>query len=239
MSRRFLVKVCGQTNAEDAAVALSCGADFLGFIFHPSSPRCVTPQQAAAIPTGLCRRVGVFVRTEVREIAEIARTARLDLLQLHGPYSAQDAAFLGPERIIRVLWPEKTPIESLQAQIDAWASFCAYYLTDAGSAAASGGLGRCLDVASLDRLRFPHPWFLAGGLSPSNLPRLLSLCHPNGIDLNSGVELSPGRKDPTALRAVFGLPLVGKIPAESPIRLCCPLLMGANKDRPSGGEGRS
>ena len=196
------IKICGQTHTPTVDSALAFGAQFIGFIFHQGSPRSITPERAAVIRSRFAKRVGVFVRQTAQEILDIIDRAQLDLVQLHGKQSTEDALLIGPQRIIRVLWPEScSSLEELQAQIDAWAPYCAYYLLDAGAFGQAGGHGRALNVADFDKLRFPHPWILAGGLSADNLEQILAACTPDGVDLNSGVEIAPGLKDPERILA--------------------------------------
>lgn len=196
------IKICGQTHTPTVDSALAFGAQYLGFIFHRGSPRSITPERAASIRSRFAKRVGVFVRQDAEEILRIIDLARLDLVQLHGKQSTADALRIGPQRIIRVLWPESCQsLADLQQQVDAWAPYCAFYLLDAGAAGQAGGRGRALDVSEFNKLRFPHPWILAGGLCAENLPHLLSLCSPDGVDLNSGVEIAPGLKDPARILA--------------------------------------
>lgn len=183
------------------------GAHFLGFIFHRSSPRSITPERAAALSTREATRVGVFVRQHAEEISDIMQRARLHYAQFHGRQSVEDAQHIGAERVIRVLWPQAcASLDELQHQIDTWAPHCAYFLLDAGKTPGSGGTGQSLNVAQLTQLRIPRPWLLAGGLSAANLPHVLSCCTPDGVDLNTGVELAPGLKHPplilSAIRAV-------------------------------------
>lgn len=203
------IKICGQTSAASAEASLAMGASFLGFIFHRSSPRCISPERAAGISTHSARRVGVFVRQQAAEIRETMQRAGLHYAQLHGRQSVEDAQRIGPERVIRVLWPQAcADTAELQRLLDAWAPHCAYFLLDAGSAPGSGGTGRALEVAQLAQLRIPRPWLLAGGLSAGNIPRALAQCAPDGLDLNTGVELAPGLKHPplilAAMRALRG-----------------------------------
>lgn len=192
--QRLLVKVCGMTRQEDADACMDLGADLLGFIFHPPSPRNVTPEQARAITTAGVLRVGVFVRQGADEVRAIMETARLDLAQLAGN---QDEAFcraVGPERVIRVFWPERhASIPELEAELARFAGLMKYALLDAGTS--GGGTGRSLPFASLAGIKTPCPWLLAGGLSAANLGEALSRCSPAGVDLNSGVENEPGKKD--------------------------------------------
>lgn len=195
----MLVKVCGLKRAEDVREAAAQGVDFCGFIFHPQSPRAIAPARAAELDTGSCRRVGVFVEQGSEEILGIMETARLDFAQLHGRQSVDCALRIGAERVIRVLWPERfVSMSALQAEIDRHARACSCYLLDAGKR--GGGSGRHLNWDSLRELRFPHPWLLAGGLSAAALGEALRLCHPDGIDLNSGIEIAPGVKDAARLQ---------------------------------------
>ena len=204
MSALPFVKICGHTHAPMVEASIALGAHWVGFIFHPGSPRSITPARAAAISSPFVKRVGVFVRQGAEQILDIMQTARLDYAQLHGHQDIETADRIGPERVIRVLWPEAcADVASLQAQLDLWAPHCAYFLLDAGKAPQAGGTGKSLDVSLFSQLRFPRPWILAGGLSARNLPELLSLCSPHGVDLNSGVESAPGLKDPSRILAAL------------------------------------
>lgn len=197
------IKVCGQTHPATVDCAAAYGARFVGFIFHSKSPRCISPERAAGIPSNNVKRVGVFVRQGAEEILPIMQRARLDFAQLHGQQGTEVAKIVGPQRIIRVLWPEQAgSVEALQEQIDAWAPYCAYYLLDAGTAG-QGGTGRRMAVGDFNQLRFPHPWILAGGLNADNIAEALHECTPDGVDLNSGVELAPGMKSPDKMLEVF------------------------------------
>lgn len=197
------IKVCGQTHPATVDCAAAYGARFVGFIFHSKSPRCISPERAAVIPSNNVKRVGVFVRQGAEEILPIMQRARLDFAQLHGQQGTDVAKIVGPQRIIRVLWPEQAgSVEALQEQIDAWAPYCAYYLLDAGTAG-QGGTGRHMAVGDFNQLRFPHPWILAGGLNADNIAEALHECTPDGVDLNSGVELAPGMKSPDKMLEVF------------------------------------
>lgn len=186
------VKICGMKFQEDLLAAEAAGADFCGFIFHPASSRYISPMEAAKLNSGSMRRVGVFVDQNIDDIIGIAEYASLHLIQLHGPYSIEDAQKIGAERIIRVLWPQKyRSYHDLTQDLTRYSSSCAWYLLDAGS---SGGTGKNLDWISFRDLVFPHPWFLAGGLNHLNISNALAACFPDGLDLNSGLELAPGKK---------------------------------------------
>lgn len=202
MNSTPFVKVCGQTHLSSIDDSIALGARFCGFVFHPRSPRSISPGRAALLETGALKRVGVFVEQNAQEINDIMKSAKLDYAQLHGEQDHSCAREIGTDRVIRVIWPERyESLDTLQAEIDAWADDCVLYLLDAGQK--GGGSGKRWRVTRADQLHFPHPWILAGGLSPENLAETLDSCKPDGIDLNSGVEMAPGLKCADKLRAAF------------------------------------
>ncbi len=184
------IKICGMSDQAAIDKAASLGVDLCGFVSYPPSPRDIAAEKAALLNTHDMLRVGVFVGSDAHEILRFAKTARLDLVQLHGGQSVDIARMFSAEKVIRVLWPSKYErLEDLQADIDRFASSCGWYLLDAGM-----GSGMTLDWTSLGNLHFPHPWFLSGGLGPANVCRALEICRPDGVDLNSRLEDSPGHK---------------------------------------------
>lgn len=192
----MMVKVCGLTRDQDVRLCHELGVDMVGFIFHPQSPRQVDPAWVAGINTA-CRKVGVFTVQDTVTIAHVADRARLDMIQLHGPYPPASGDVLGPQRTIAVLWPESfsTPQALLKAA-SAWQGHCRFLLLDAGRC--GGGHGRPLRLPwTLPAL--PIPWILAGGLGPETIG-CVRLLRPSGVDLNSGVEARPGIKDAGKLR---------------------------------------
>jgi phosphoribosylanthranilate isomerase len=208
------VKVCGLTTAEDVAACARLGIDLTGFIFHPKSPRFVRPEQAAAFPRSTPGRVGVFVRQSPKEISACMRTAGLDLAQLHGGQSPEECQEVGPERVLKVLWPQGYPhARAMQEDLDRFAPVCTAFILDSGQQ--GGGHGRTIDTAWIADLAFPRPWFLAGGLTPDNLEPMLQACRPDGVDLNSGVEHSPGIKDHQRIKQCLGV-LGGRIQSPCP-----------------------
>ncbi len=175
-------------------MCLDLNVDLTGFIFHPPSPRCVQPWQVAGFPRGRPRRVGVFVRQTAEEISACIQEAGLDLAQLHGSQDPKTCRRIGPERVLKVLWPQKYPhARAMQEDLDRFGPVCTAFVLDSGLS--GGGHGRTVSVSWLPELVFPRPWYLAGGLGPNTLPDLLRTCRPDGLDLNSGVEISPGIKD--------------------------------------------
>ena len=157
----FAIKVCGITRQSDLSTAMGMGAHFCGFIFHPKSPRYIAPSRAAALDSALIRRVGVFVNQNAEEIMDIMKTARLEFAQLHGAQSLDCARRIGPEKVIRVLWPDRyESLDALQKEMELWADSCAWFLLDAGSQ--SGGHGV---FPGLERPGFPEipPALVPGG----------------------------------------------------------------------------
>ncbi len=202
----MLVKVCGITRAQDAQALQGLGVsgqgvDLLGFIFAGKSPRLVTPKFVAGLPPGPARRVGVFVEQTPDQVSQIMDAARLDFAQLHGAQDPEFCRQVGPERVITVFWPQRhATLAELEAEMARYADACAMMLLDAG--ASGGGHGRSLDFPALRGLHAPRPWLLAGGIGPDNAAQALEAA-PAGLDLNSGVETSPGVKDADKVRQVL------------------------------------
>ena len=198
----MLIKFCGMRQADSLEFAASLGVNLCGFIFHPQSPRYIQPGAVRNLPTFGMIRTGVFVRQDLDEISEIAKLARLDLIQLHGQQDTNCALRLGRERIIRVVWPERfKSIAEFNRYLEEMAPASAFFLLDAGKKL--GGSGRTLDTAFLESLISPLPWFLAGGLTAENINSLLQQIKPDGLDLNSCLDSYIGIKDKKRLTAYF------------------------------------
>ncbi len=199
MTHNLFVKVCGMTRSSDVEALQRLGVDALGFIFVKKSPRRVTPEQAAALPHGPNKRVGLFLEHDVEETLRIMDRAKLDLAQLHGGQGPDFCRRIGPERVIKVFWPARYATRTaLEADLTAYADAAALFLFDAGTS--GGGHGVAQDFSRLAGLQSPRPWLLAGGLGPDNLAGALAETDPAGVDLNSGVEISPGVKDVEAVK---------------------------------------
>jgi phosphoribosylanthranilate isomerase len=200
-SRKPVVKVCGMTRTQDIRTCIDLDVDLLGFIFHPKSPRNISPQDVPDLSAFFVRTVGVFVNQGPDEIEQIMETAGLDLAQLHGDQSTETCRIIGPSRVIKVFWPMRYEgMDDLRRDMDRFAPVCAAFLLDAGTK--SGGHGTCLDFTDLMHLDPPRPWLLAGGLGPANIAAALA-CNPDGVDLNSGVESAPGIKDAEKIKQVM------------------------------------
>lgn len=199
---RPLVKVCGMTRIQDVELCLDLGVDLLGFIFHPKSPRNVDPDFVASVKTGRITKVGVFVDQTHEEVIEIMDRCGLHAAQLHGKQDIHFCWRIGPDRVIKVFWPETyTSAGSLMRDLDSFSECSGHFLLDAGQAC-QGGTGKPIDFGILQDVEIQTPWFIAGGIGPHNLDEVLKL-NPSGLDINSGVECEPGIKDEAKLRAVF------------------------------------
>lgn len=193
------VKICGIANAADCAAVAAVGPDAMGFVLWPGSKRAVTAQAIAPwvrdLPAGILK-VGVFVDAAPDDVRRAMDTGGLDVAQLHGAESA--AAFRGfPRRVWRAVAlrgsDEPVPVGW---SVDA-------FLVDTYHAGASGGTGRVGDWAAAASFvrRSPARVLLAGGLTPSNVRAAMEAVAPWGVDVSTGVESAPGRKDAARVRA--------------------------------------
>ena len=196
----MLVKICGITRAEDAELAVECGAHALGFIFWPESPRFVDPDRARTIVAALppfVSTVGVFVNQPADEVIQVARTVRLGAVQLHGDEAPGYAAAIG--------WPVIKAVaasDAIDVVLHEW-PHRTMLLVDVHDPVRRGGTGRTVNWSRAASLARRRRIVLAGGLTPENVAEAIALVQPFGIDVSSGVEAAPGRKDPGRLRALF------------------------------------
>ncbi len=213
------VKVCGITNISDARAAIAAGADLLGFIFAHESPRYVTPLQVCRIlaeaqpgRSGV-RTVGVFVNEPTETVAHVLAFCGLDLAQLHGEEPAGDlGAAVGGSGLLRGRAYKGLRPRTLEEALD----LARVYAVPAGLGAGEtmpallvdsyrpdrrGGTGAVADWTLAARVSKRYPLLLAGGLSPTNVAEAVRMVRPWGVDVSSGVESQPGRKDHDALRS--------------------------------------
>lgn len=195
------VKVCGICRAEDAQCAVELGAAAIGFVFWPQSPRYIDPDRAraiaAALPDGIVA-VGVFVDQEPAEVIEIAGTVRLDAIQLHGTERVEEFAGM-PQRIIKAVAVGETVDLSLVEGLPETVTV----LLDAHDPVRRGGTGRTIDWAVASAIAGRRETILSGGLNAANVVEAISQVRPSMIDVSSGVEVFPGRKDDAKLREFF------------------------------------
>ena len=191
------VKICGITNQEDALMAVEAGADALGFVFYEKSPRHLSPLQAAAIIAQLppfVQTVGLFVNAPVEEVNWTADFCGLDLVQLHGEESPEFCTEVD-RRVLKVF---RVRDASSLSSLDKYR--VAGYLLDAWSPAAPGGTGERFNWDLAAVAKGHGPVILAGGLTPDNVSQAVAKVHPYAVDVSSGVEAAPGRKDPAKVR---------------------------------------
>ena len=190
---RTRVKICGITDRQDALDAVRLGADAIGLVFYPPSPRCVTAERAAAIVEGLppfVTVVGLFVNASREEIADVLGTVRIDLLQFHGTECPDYCAGHGRPYIKAVRVREGT---DLLAERRRYAGASALLL-DAYQPGVPGGTGQAFDWGLIPAALGPEI-VLAGGLSTDNVGEAVRQVRPYAVDVSGGVEREKGRKD--------------------------------------------
>ena len=206
------IKICATTTLDDALASLDAGASALGFILTASS-RQIAPDSAAAIIAALppsTEKIGVVVNETPAALKRLAETTGLTGLQLHGDEPPEQLPefrrALGLRKIIKTLQARELLADP--ARLEAYLAVRQSYdgiLLDSGSPAARGGTGQTFDWSAalpiVERIKQHVPVVIAGGLSPDNVADAIRLFDPCGVDVVSGVELSPGRKDPARLRA--------------------------------------
>ncbi len=199
------VKICGITSLADATVAVDAGADLIGFVFHPSSPRYIGPQQARDIADrldrGRTKLVGVFVDEEFDRVQQIAAGVGLDLLQLHGDEPPIYLDGLGPSAY-KALRPRSIQEGRALAE-DYWNSARGHlpaFVVDAYNLGTYGGTGAHPDQTFAAEMARDFPILLAGGLNEGNVQDAITRVQPWGVDVSSGVEVAPGKKDHARVR---------------------------------------
>ncbi len=193
------VKICGITNLADAQAAIEAGADALGFMFYDQSPRKITITQAAEIArqvSPFIMKTGVFVNPPADFVMRAIAECGLTLLQFHGDETPEFCTQFG----IMSMKAFRIRDDSSLAAIPKYPTDA--YLLDAYSAEARGGTGEKFnwDLA-VEAKRFGKPIFLAGGLTPENVAEAVRKVHPFGVDVSSGVESAPGKKDHAKVKA--------------------------------------
>ena len=183
----MFLKICGLTNEADAVHAASAGATALGVVFAPGSPRCVSADVARdiveAVPADV-PVVGVFVNASLEEIVAVVAHSGIRVVQLHGDE---------PERYAAALKVPVLRAAGVDVPIESWPT--ATLLLDATSGAERGGTGRRVDWTQAAEIARRRKTVLAGGLTPVNVAEAIATVRPFGVDVSSGVEASPGRKD--------------------------------------------
>ncbi|MDD5205984.1 MAG: phosphoribosylanthranilate isomerase [Desulfobacterales bacterium] len=186
-------KICGITNLDDALAACHFGADALGFIFFKDSPRYVSPEEAGDIivklPAGVAK-VGVFVNEAPDVVKSIYKSCGLDMIQIHGNESAEYCRGFPSHLLIRALNPRAS---KSFLELDGQTPHA--FLVDSGDPVKYGGTGNLSDWEFAKDLARRYPVILAGGLNPENVGRAIRTVSPAAVDVGSGVERKPGKKD--------------------------------------------
>jgi phosphoribosylanthranilate isomerase len=198
---RVKVKICGVTRVGDARLAAELGADYLGLNFFAASPRLVAAERAAEIAREVRGRlavVGVFVNESRERIEAVADAVPLDLIQLHGDEGPEEVAAFGG-RAIKVF---RVREDFDPDQVSAYATASAF-LFDCGHPSLYGGTGLAWPYERIAGLEVEQPILVAGGIGPGNVRRAIQLSGADGIDVCSGVEVSPGVKDYDAMKRLF------------------------------------
>ncbi|MBI2262704.1 MAG: phosphoribosylanthranilate isomerase [Caulobacterales bacterium] len=201
------VKICGLTTPETLDAALAGGAAFVGAVVYPRSPRHIDPLHAATLferARGRAKVVAVTVDADDALLTEIALILKPDLIQLHGsetPARAERVRTLTGAGVIKAL-----PIRVHEdfAEAEAWEPFVEHLMFDAKPPEDSdlpGGVGARFDWTLLADRAFRRPWFVAGGLTPANVGEAITISGAPAVDVSSGVETSPGVKDPHLIAA--------------------------------------
>ena len=192
------VKICGVTNSQDALWAANLGADYVGMNFFPDSPRKISPKNAKDIATQLppfVVSVGIFVNEELSVIEKLVKKTPLKAVQLHGDETPEFCAS------VKALGVKVIKVFRLQSPLDPsilipYQDAVDFFMFDKYSADAAGGTGETFDWAWLQAAStLTKPWFLAGGLTPDNVTEAIKTAHPAMVDVCSGIERLPTRKD--------------------------------------------
>ncbi len=197
------IKICGITNLDDALAAYESGADALGFIFYPKSPRYVSPEKAKEIIENIPReitRVGVFVNHRAKEVKEIVEFCGLNLVQLHGDETPGYCRQFTASIVIKAFSPgtENDLQELKDYPVKA-------ILMDTYDPGLFGGTGKTSSWELASKIRESHPLILSGGLDIDNIIEAIETVHPNAVDINSGVESSPGEKDHNKVKEIIAI----------------------------------
>ena len=194
------IKICGLTRATDVELCRALGAEYLGFNFSAKSPRRVDPDRLPGLlaASGDARRVGVFVDEPAQTVRQAVAAMKLDAVQMHRELAPGDLELGCPViAVVRVSGRDaKLPEPGLLLR-------CRAVLFDTAEGGRSGGTGIAFDWSVLAGRRLPVPAGIAGGLNAGNVGRAIAAVRPDFVDVASGVESSPGVKDPGKVRAFF------------------------------------
>ncbi|NEQ95588.1 MAG: phosphoribosylanthranilate isomerase [Cyanothece sp. SIO2G6] len=208
------IKICGITQPDQGMAIAQLGATALGFICVTTSPRYVTPAQIQAITQPLLDssggtpidRIGVFVNATLETIVQTVDQGQLNGVQLHGDESVEFCQQVREKRPqIGLIKAFRVRHAAALNSVHPYAAVVDTFLLDAYHPTMLGGTGQTLDWSLLQSFKPDRPWWLAGGLNPDNVREAIAQLHPDGIDLSSGVERSPGQKDLAKVKQLFAV----------------------------------
>lgn len=202
MAGRTRVKICGMTEPSEVTKAVEAGVDALGFIFVKNSPRVIDPERAREIIAGLppfVDAVGVFVNESPERVGEIVNYCGLTLIQLHGQEPPEYCEMM-PRRVIKAF---QASADMTPQHLAAYNEVVWGFLLDTYHKEMAGGTGETFDWSLVEKLQLQRPLILAGGLGVDNVAAAIDQVHPFAVDVNSGIESSPGRKDPDKIDDLF------------------------------------
>ncbi|HEX7058792.1 MAG TPA: phosphoribosylanthranilate isomerase [Solirubrobacterales bacterium] len=198
------VKICGITNLDDAAEAVRLGAWAIGLIHYAKSPRACEPAEAVRIAAAFkrkCEVVGVFVNPELDEVDKAVEDAGLTMVQLNGQEGQSFCAEVARRTGVKVI--KAIHVASAADIHNAEAFRTDFHLFDRKGKGLWGGTGESFDWSLLGEHRSEIPAIVAGGLRPENVAEAIAVAHPYAVDVASGVEAEPGRKDHALMEAFF------------------------------------
>src|SRR3954471_22238614 len=214
-----LVKICGLSTPDTLNVALRAGADMVGFVFFPPSPRNISFETARALASrvqGKARKVALTVDADDALLEKIVEALKPDMLQLHGHETPQRVAAIRESFGLPVMKVLAVETQADLAAISNYTSVADRLLFDARApreATRPGGLGKPFDWHLLENLDLSIPFMLSGGLNADNVAEALRITRAPGVDVSSGVESTPGVKDPEKIRAFIHAARSAKVPA--------------------------
>ena len=203
------VKICGLNTPESVAAAVWAGADYVGFVFYPPSPRAVTPEVAAALSRGIpatTLKVGLFVDADDATLRATLAACPLDMVQLHGRETPERVMAVGHGFGIRTMKAMRIADADDVARAEPYEAAADMLLFDAKppadrANALPGGNGLSFDWRLIAGRRWDRPWMLSGGLDAGNVATAIAVTGARAVDVSSGVEARPGVKDPHAIAA--------------------------------------
>jgi len=204
---KLIVKICGLSTEETLDAAIAAGADMVGFVFFPPSPRYLTLDRAAVLAArarGRAEIVALSVDMAERNLGEIVDTVRPDWLQLHGSETPDRVAAIKKRfsrRTIKAVGIREPADLALAERYNGAADRLLLDAKPPKDATRPGGNGAAFDWTILDTFDPPAPYLLSGGLDPQNVALALKVTGARGVDVSSGVESAPGRKDPALIRS--------------------------------------